>query len=41
MNRYVMSFSQADDAWIVVYAPSLEEAEEKFENGDYTIEEEE
>jgi hypothetical protein len=35
-----MSFSQADNAWMVVYANSLEEAEEMFENGEYELEEE-
>ena len=38
MERYVMTYSQADCAWVVVYANSLEEAEEKFENGDYVLE---
>lgn len=40
MNRYVMCWSQADAAWMVVYASDLEEAEEKFEAGDIVIEEE-
>ena len=40
MNRYQMSWSQADNAWLVVYARDLNEAEEKFENGDYEIESE-
>lgn len=40
MNKYQMGFSQADNAWMVVYADSLEEAEEMFENGEYELEEE-
>lgn len=40
MHRYLMSWSQADSAWMVVYAKCLEEAEEKFENGEYCLEEE-
>ena len=35
LNRYEMCYSQADCAWMVVYAHDLNEAEEKFENGDY------
>lgn len=38
MKRYVMGWSQADCGWMVVYAHDLNEAEEKFEDGDYTIE---
>ena len=37
-NRYVMSWSQADRANLVVYANDLREAEEKFEDGDYVLE---
>ena len=40
MHRYLMGWSQADCAWMVVYAHDLEEAEEKFEGGEYVIEEE-
>ena len=40
LNRYEMCYSQADCAWMVVYAHDLNEAEEKFENGDYVLEEE-
>lgn len=38
MNRYEMCWSQADYAWMVVYAHDLREAEEKFEDGDYVLE---
>ena len=38
VNRYVMSWSQADRAWMVVYAPSYEDAVRKFEDGDYKLE---
>ena len=38
MNRYVMCWSQADSAWMVVYAACLEDAEAKFEDGDYVLE---
>ena len=38
VNRYEMGWSQADGAWMVVYASSLEEAEEKFEAGEYFLE---
>ncbi len=38
LNRYVMSWSQADCGWMVVYAHDLTEAEAKFEDGDYNIE---
>lgn len=38
MNRYVMSWSQADGMWMVVYAPCLEDAEEMFEDGIYELE---
>ena len=39
MNRYVMSWSQADRMWMVVYAACLEDAEEMFEDGIYELEE--
>ena len=39
MNRYVMSWSQATDQEMVVYAATLEDAEEMFENGIYELEE--
>lgn len=38
LHRYVMSYSQAESGWIVVYAKCLEDAEEKFENGEYVLE---
>lgn len=41
LGRFVMSWSQADCAWMVVYAHDLREAEEKFEDGEYEIEEDE
>lgn len=41
LNRYVMSWSQADAQWMVVYARTLEEAEERFENGIYELEDDE
>ncbi len=37
-NRYLMGWSQAQDAWIVVYADSESEAVEKYEAGEYTHE---
>lgn len=40
MERYVMGWSQADNGWMVVYADDYEEAEAKFENGEFTIEDE-
>lgn len=40
LHRYVMGWSQADSAWMVVYAHDLEEAEAMFENGEYQIENE-
>ena len=39
MEKYQMGWSQADGGWMVVKANSLEEAEEKFENGEFEIEE--
>ena len=39
-SRYVMGYSQAESGWMVVYAHCLEEAEKLFENGDYTLEDE-
>ncbi len=39
-NRYVMGWSQAEGGWMIVYAETLEDADEKFENGEYTIEDE-
>ena len=39
--RYDMGWSQADNGWIVVYAHSLDEAEMKFEAGEYQIEKDE
>ena len=39
LNRYEMAWSQADHAWMVVYAHDLREAEGKFEAGDYVLEE--
>ena len=33
-----MSYSQADSANVVVYANSYEEAQEKFENGEFSLE---
>lgn len=41
MNRYVMSWSQADSMWMVVYAATLEDAEEMFEDGIYELEDQE
>ena len=41
MNRYVMSWYQADVMWMVVYAATLEDAEEMFEDGIYELEYEE
>ena len=35
-----MAWSQAYHAWLVVYAHDLNEAEEKFVNGEYEIEQE-
>lgn len=40
LNRYQMSWSQADGAWMVVYAHDLNEAQEKFEDGEYVLEDE-
>lgn len=37
-NRYEMGWSQADNAWMVVYALCLEDAEAKFEAGEYELE---
>lgn len=39
MQEYQMGWSQADGGWMVVKANSLEEAEEKFENGEFEIQE--
>ena len=38
LNRYVMGWSQAYASYMVVYATSLEDAEERFENGEFTYE---
>lgn len=40
VHRYVISWSEAEQAWMVVYAHDMREAEEKFENGEYELEEE-
>lgn len=37
-NRYVMGFSAAEDADMIVYADSIEEAEQKFEDGLFVYE---
>ena len=37
-NRYVMGYSQAERGNMVVYAPTYEEANALFEQGDYCIE---
>ena len=37
-NRYVMGYSQAEDADMVVYADTMEDAEEKFEDGLFVYE---
>lgn len=34
-----MDWSQAEGKWMVVYAFSYEEAKEKFENGEFCLEE--
>lgn len=39
MEKYQMGWSQADGGWMVVYANDLNEAQEKFENGEFEIEE--
>ena len=39
-NRYVMSYSEAMCMDMVVYANTLDEANEKFENGEFIYEEE-
>ena len=41
LNRYQMCWSQADGGWMVVYARDHDAAQEKFENGEYVIEENE
>ena len=41
MNRYVMSWSQSDSMWMVVYAATLEDAEAMFKYGIYELEYEE
>lgn len=41
MERYVMGYSQADGCNIIVFADSYEEAETKYENGEFTLEDEE
>ena len=41
MERYVMGYSQADGCNIIVFADSQEEAEVKYENGEFTLEDEE
>ena len=41
MNRYVMCYSQADGCNIIVFADTYEEAEAKFENGEFVLEDEE
>ena len=40
VNRYVMSWSQADRAWMVVYAECLEDAEMKWMDGEFVLESE-
>ena len=40
MNKYVMGYSQADGCNMIVYADSYEEAEEKYENGEFSLEDE-
>ena len=40
LMRYEMAYSQAEHGWLVVYARTLEEAQEKFENGEYVLESE-
>ena len=37
-NRYVMGYSESEDADMIVYADSIEEAEEKFEDGLFVYE---
>lgn len=39
-NRYVFGYSEAEDGEMVVYAPTYEEANAKFEDGDYIVESE-
>lgn len=39
MEKYQMGWSQAEGGWMVVYANGLNEAQEKFENGEFEIEE--
>ena len=38
LSRYEMCWSQANNAWMVVYARTLEEAQQKFEDGEYVLE---
>lgn len=38
LHRFQMSFSHAHDAWLVVYAHDMNEAKEKFEKGEFVIE---
>ena len=37
-NRYVMGYSAEEDADMIVYADSIEEAEQKFEDGLFVYE---
>ena len=39
LNRYEMGWSQAEHAWMVVYAHDMREAEGKFEDGEFELEE--
>lgn len=36
--RYVMGYSESEDADMIVYADSIEEAEQKFEDGLFVYE---
>ena len=40
LHKYLMNWNEEKNAWEVVYARSFEEADDKYANGEFVLEEE-
>lgn len=40
LHKYLMNWNEQSNAWEVVYARTFDEAEEKYSNGEFELDEE-
>lgn len=40
LHKYLMNWNEQSNSWEVVYAHTFDEAEEKYNNGEFELEEE-